>query len=123
MANADGGHALIDELVRSAARTYQWPGFAPQRRETAALDPAVLDGHAGDYEVREYGIVLSVVRKDDHLIVNTPRGSYYKFSQANGNDYFAIEDSSASTFVPPTQNPEPPMPDCHQTRPPHAKKV
>src|SRR3546814_9998547 len=90
MANADGGHALIDELVRSAARTYQWPGFAPQRRETAALDPAVLDGHAGDYEVREYGIVLSVVRKDDHLIVNTPRGSSYTFYPATGNDYFAI---------------------------------
>src|SRR3546814_19726900 len=35
MANADGGRALIDELVRSAARTYQWPGFAPPRREPA----------------------------------------------------------------------------------------
>src|SRR3546814_4390220 len=89
MANADGGHALIDELVRSAARTYQWPGFAPQRRETAALDPAVLDGPAGDYEVREYGIVLSVVRKDDHLIVNTPRGSSYTFYPANSNAYLA----------------------------------
>src|SRR3546814_20921853 len=100
MPNAVGGHALIDELVRSAARTYQWPGFAPQRRETAALDPAVLDGHAGDYEVREYGIVLSVVRKDAHLIVNTPRGSSYTFYPATGHHYFAIEDSSEFTFVP-----------------------
>src|SRR3546814_18384783 len=40
MANADGGHALIVELVRRAARTYQWAGFAPQRREHAALAPA-----------------------------------------------------------------------------------
>src|SRR3546814_11241024 len=55
MANADGGHALIDELVRSAARTYQWPRFAPQRPQTADLDLALLDGHAGANEHREDG--------------------------------------------------------------------
>src|SRR3546814_20382317 len=64
MAYADGGRALIDELVRSAARSYQWPGFEPQRHEHAALAPAVVDGTAGDYEVRGDGIVLLTMGTD-----------------------------------------------------------
>src|SRR3546814_2475518 len=52
MANADGGHALIDELVRSAARTYHWPGFGTQRREHAAQAPTVRSGPAGREQVR-----------------------------------------------------------------------
>jgi CubicO group peptidase (beta-lactamase class C family) len=107
MANADGGNELIDEVVRSAARTYQWPDFAPQRREIAATEPAVLDSHVGDYEVREYGIVLSVKRKDDHLLVDTPRGSSYTFYPATGSDYFAIEDGSELTFIQGPEGTEP----------------
>lgn len=107
MVNADGGNELIDEIVRSAARTYQWPGFAPQRRETTAIGPAVLDSRVGDYEVREYGIILSVKREDDHLIVGTPRGSSYTFYPATGSDYFAIEDGSELTFVQGADGTEP----------------
>lgn len=107
MANADGGNELIDEIVRSAARTYRWPDFAPQRRDIAAIEPAVLESRVGDYEVREYGIVLSVKRNGDHLVVDTPRGSSYTFFPATGSDYFAIEDGSALTFIQGTAGAEP----------------
>ena len=98
MANADGGKELILEIVRSAARTYQWPGFAPQQRKAAALEPFELDGHAGDYEVRDYGIIISVRREDDHLVVATPRGSSYTFYPATGDTFFAIENGSELIF-------------------------
>lgn len=99
MANGNGGDTLIDEIVRSIAKTYQWPDFAPQRRTTAAIEPAELDNHTGEYEVREYGIVLSVTRKSDYLIVQTPRGSSWTFYPASDDEYFAIEDGSELTFT------------------------
>ena len=107
MANANGAHELIDEIVRSAARTYQWPDFAPQRRKTAAIGPEVLDSHVGEYEVREHGFVLSVKREDDHLVVDTPRGSFYTFYPATDSEYFAIEDGSELTFTEGTEGTAP----------------
>src|SRR3546814_1074849 len=79
MANGDGGDLLINEIVRSVARTYRWPDYASQQRATTAVDPTALNAHAGEYEVRNYGFVLSVRRESDHLIVSTPRGSWYTF--------------------------------------------
>ncbi len=107
MANADGGKELIDEIVRSAAQTYHWPDFAPQRRQTVVLEPSVLDGYAGDYEVREYGIVISVRREDDHLVVVTPRGSSYTFYPVTGGEYVAIEDGSELTLANGADDTEP----------------
>jgi len=99
MANGDGGKELIDEIVRSAARSYQWPDFSPQRRQTVSLDSSVLDGQVRDYEVREYGFVISVRRDRDHLVVATPRGSSGAFYPATESEYFSMEDGSPLTIA------------------------
>lgn len=98
MANGDGGDELIQEIVRSAAKARGWPGFAPASRTPAHVGEAELDAHAGDYEVAEDGLVLTVVRDEDHLVVRTPRGSSYTFHPAGAGAYFAIEDGSELQF-------------------------
>src|SRR3546814_13334153 len=62
MANGDGGDLLINEIVRSVARTYRWPDYASQQRATTAVDPTALNAHAGEYEVRNYG------RSEEHSL-------------------------------------------------------
>src|SRR3546814_10384301 len=99
MANGYGGDLLINEIVRIVARTYRWPDYASQQRATTAVDPTALNAHAGEYEVRNYGFVLSARRESDHLIVSTPRGSWYTFYPAGDNDFIAIEDGSELTFT------------------------
>ncbi len=99
MANGDDGDLLINEIVRSVARTYQWPDHSPQRRAAMTIAPAALDALAGDYEVRDYGLVLSVRREEGGLIVSTPRGSWYTFQPARDDAFFAIEDGSELTFA------------------------
>jgi CubicO group peptidase (beta-lactamase class C family) len=107
MANGDGGDLLINEIVRSVARTYQWPNYASQRRVTRGVEPTSLNAHIGEYEVRNYGFVLSVRRERDHLIVSTPRGSWFTFYPAGDNEFFAIEDGSELTFANAEDNDQP----------------
>src|SRR3546814_20223652 len=103
MANGDGGDLLINEIVRSVARTYRWPDYASQQRATTAVDPTALNAHAAEYEVRNYGFVLSVRRESDHLIVSTPRGSWYTFYPAGDNDFIAIANGSELTLTKATE--------------------
>ncbi|HEX2251686.1 MAG TPA: hypothetical protein VHQ65_00290 [Thermoanaerobaculia bacterium] len=94
MANGDGGHELIAEVVRAAARVYGWPHFAPQRRRAVALDPAVLDALAGRWRLEPGGFEVAVIRDGDHLLLSTPRGSHYTFHPASTTELFALEDGA-----------------------------
>ncbi|HET6680358.1 MAG TPA: serine hydrolase domain-containing protein [Gemmatimonadaceae bacterium] len=107
MANGDGGDLLINEIVRSIARTYRWPDYAPEQRNATAMDTAALDARAGEYDVRAYGLTLNVRRERDHLIVSTPRGSWYTFYPAGDTTFFATEDGSELTFTCSPQSRQP----------------
>src|SRR3546814_14998200 len=43
MANGDGGALLINEIVRSVARTYRWPDYASPQRATTEVDTTSLN--------------------------------------------------------------------------------
>jgi CubicO group peptidase (beta-lactamase class C family) len=98
MANGDGADALVGEIVRGVAHAYGWPDFSPERRQAIVLDNARLDARAGQYEVADLGLVLSVTRQGDHLQVATPRGSSYTFFPASDRRYFALEDGAGLEF-------------------------
>lgn len=98
MANGDGANLLVDEIVRAAARAYDWPGSDSRSRTMTRVKPGMLASHAGEYEVAEYGLVISVTPQDDHLVIETPRGSWYTFYPASDHEYFAIEDGSGLVF-------------------------
>ncbi|HEX2253505.1 MAG TPA: serine hydrolase domain-containing protein [Thermoanaerobaculia bacterium] len=94
MANGDGGHELIAEVVRAAARVYGWPHFAPERRRAVTVDPAVLDGLVGRWHMEPVGFEVTVIRAGNHLLLATPRGSRYTFHPASTTEFFALEDGA-----------------------------
>ena len=98
MTNANGGHELINEVVRAAAATYQWPDFAPKEIPLARLNTEQLDQFAGTYRVEPQGFNLQISRVAHHLQVNTPRGSHYNYFPVSTNRFIAIEDGSALHF-------------------------
>ena len=97
MANADGADLLINEIVRSAARVYGWPGFAPQHHRAVAVDVADLEALAGSYRMIA-GFDAEVRSTGDHLVVATPRGSTYNFYPLDRRRFVAVEDGSELIF-------------------------
>ena len=76
MTNGDNGGGLMYEVLRTIAREYQWPDFAPPTRVIANVKPAALDRLVGVYELEDKSIY--VVRREDgklvgHTIGNSPR--------------------------------------------------
>lgn len=51
MTNGDRGEGLANEIIRSLAVEYGWPGFAPEERVVAEVDPAVYPAYAGSYRL------------------------------------------------------------------------
>lgn len=70
MTNGDRGSVLADEITRSVALVYGWPGFVEAALETADLDPTELSKYAGRYgfgpdalatvRVDEAGLILEM---------------------------------------------------------------
>jgi len=50
MTNSDNGDALITEIIRTIAREYAWPDFAPPVRTLGAIDPQSFDRYVGAYQ-------------------------------------------------------------------------
>jgi CubicO group peptidase (beta-lactamase class C family) len=71
MTNGDAGNVLIPEIERAVARTYGWKALQPEERAVVAVDPAVLAGYAGGYEVP--GIAkLTIKVSEGRLYANVP---------------------------------------------------
>lgn len=97
MGNGDGANVLINEVVRSVAHVYDWPGFRPDVREAVNVSPGELRAHAGEFYVADYDLTLRVTASDDHLVISTQRGSYYSCYPFHENQFVCIEDGSILT--------------------------
>jgi CubicO group peptidase (beta-lactamase class C family) len=78
MTNSDRGLDLIDELLRSVAAAYAWPDRHARAVNVVAVEPALLDEYAGDYQL---GVPFSgprgwfaFSRDGDHLVVSQAGG-------------------------------------------------
>lgn len=65
MVNSDNGE-IMNEIIRSIAREYQWEDFLPQPIETVSLDPAKLDDFTGRFLVNP-DRVLTITRESGKL--------------------------------------------------------
>lgn len=65
MVNSDNGE-IMNEIIRSIAREYQWEDFLPQPIETVSLDPARLDDFTGRFLVNP-DRVLTITRENGKL--------------------------------------------------------
>ena len=88
MTNAQGGMRLADEVMRSIAAVYHWPDFQPKVRAVVSVDPKILAGYVGTYELTpKFSLVVTV--EDGHLV-----------TQATGQSSFAMLAESETKFFP-----------------------
>jgi CubicO group peptidase (beta-lactamase class C family) len=101
MTNSDGGHELIREILRGVAVVYEWPDFRMEEMPTpiASLTTDRLDQVSGTYEFTDAGFSVVLRRQENHLVLDTPRGSYYTFYPQTETQYVAIENGSVLKLV------------------------
>jgi CubicO group peptidase (beta-lactamase class C family) len=73
MTNSDNGGQLVQEVLGGIALAYGWPGYLPPERELVRLDPKILNGYLGTYDVGLLGKV-KVERRGDRLFAVTALG-------------------------------------------------
>jgi CubicO group peptidase (beta-lactamase class C family) len=91
MVNSDNGQ-IIDEIMKSIAREYEWEDYLPQPLEILSLDAAKLDSYAGRF----------LVNPDRVLLIN--REGNKLFAQPTGDPKFELLPISESEFVRRDQN-------------------
>lgn len=103
MTNGSGGSALAMEVIRAVAREYNWPpGFAPQERALAAVDPKTLATYAGTYEFRispERTIKLEVTSEQGKIYTvqdGSPKNEWLPFSET---EFFRTTSGTTLQFV------------------------
>ena len=71
MTNADTGGRLAAEILRTIAAEYGWPGYpGPREKTLAVVDPSVLAGWAGRYELRPGRVVTLAVAEGKLILVD-----------------------------------------------------
>jgi CubicO group peptidase (beta-lactamase class C family) len=66
MTNGDNGSEIASEILRTIAREYQWPDFAPPERTLNAMEPSSFDRYVGAYRLKS-GDTVTFWRDDTHL--------------------------------------------------------
>jgi CubicO group peptidase (beta-lactamase class C family) len=66
MTNSDNGDPLIREILRTIAREYGWPDFAPPVRTIAVIDPKSFDAYVGSYRLPS-GDIATFWRDGEHI--------------------------------------------------------
>lgn len=101
MTNSDNGDYLVAELLRGIARIYGWPGFEPEEKTAAQVDPAIWADYEGTYhdpESPEWGVVIS--RVGDWLVLRTGWDDLcFELYAASEARYFALERDQEIEFV------------------------
>jgi tetratricopeptide (TPR) repeat protein len=67
MVNSDNGIQLAMEILPAIARSFDWPGFAPEPLQPAPVEPEALEALVGVYQVRDH-VALEVSREGTILI-------------------------------------------------------
>jgi hypothetical protein len=100
MANGENGSPLIQEILRSVAKTYGWSAFRPEQRSVVDVDPAVLARYAGRYQIP--GLTsLTVSVKDGALAMMVPLlgPDPQKLLAQSPTQFFNLDSGVNITFV------------------------
>ena len=97
LTNSLNGGQLSDELLRTIARKYHWPDFAPKENEVARVAPQLLDAYAGVYRQGRFTVV-SIARNGDHLAVKQGRQDLGDLYPASDRNWFFTSSPARLTF-------------------------
>jgi CubicO group peptidase (beta-lactamase class C family) len=98
MTNSDSGDQLLDEVMRSIARVYQWPNFAPPSRKLAQVKPEVLERLVGVYSLNE-GSTYVLRRVGDGFIGQVVGGAPLAVFPSSDRELFARDANVAANFA------------------------
>lgn len=76
------------EVVRSAARVYDWPDYQPESRTVVDVDASTLSAYVGEYELTS-DYVLTITREGEQL-----------FAEGTGEPRVLLLAESETQFFP-----------------------
>jgi len=88
MTNGDKGGELQNEILRSIAAEYGWPDYKPEVRTAVSVDPKILAGYVGTYQLSP-SADLTITLEDGKLM-----------AQPTGQEKGQIYAESLTKFVP-----------------------
>jgi CubicO group peptidase (beta-lactamase class C family) len=97
MVNSDNGQ-ILNEIIRSIAREYNWDEYLPQIHETVSLDPGKLDEYIGRFKVNP-DRVLKVTRENGKLYVEPTEAPKFELFPLSETSFIRNEQDLRYTFV------------------------
>jgi CubicO group peptidase (beta-lactamase class C family) len=97
MVNSDNGQ-ILDEIVRSVAREYQWEDYLPQPLEVLSLDASKLDSYAGRFLVSP-DRVLTIGRQGSKLYAQPTADPQFELVPVSENEFVRRDQNIRYRFV------------------------
>jgi CubicO group peptidase (beta-lactamase class C family) len=98
MTNARGGTALAEEIIRSIAVEYGWPDHQATVRTAVSVDPKILAGYAGTYEIGpNFDLVVTV--EDGRLVTQATNQPKFPLLAESDTKFFPIAFEAQLEFV------------------------
>jgi len=102
MTNSDRGGELISEIMFAIAHEYGWQDYAPKERSQVKVDPAILRGYVGNYQLAPH-FFLKVTLEGDQLVTQATGQPKFLILPESNRDFFAKDFDAQLTFVPDSQ--------------------
>jgi D-alanyl-D-alanine carboxypeptidase len=94
-----GFNGYIDEVMKIIVSELTGKKIPePQDRQAVAVDPKLYDSYAGQYEI-EPGVVLTVRRDGEHLMVQAKKQAAAEMFPASETEYFSRRSDAQIKFV------------------------
>ncbi len=100
MTNSDTGGRLAAELILTLADAYGWPGISPEEKVVVDVEPAVLEGLAGSYEVPDLGPGILIAVEGRGLRATGERLGTVVLLPTSDTTFFDREDGQTVVFHP-----------------------
>lgn len=97
MVNSDNGQ-IIDEIMRSVAKEYQWEDYLPQPYEVVSVEAAKLDDYAGRFLVNP-DRVLTINREGNKLYAKPTGDPQFELMPISDSEFIRTDQNIRYTFV------------------------
>ena len=102
MTNSDRGGELIPEIMSAIAHEYGWQDYGPKERAQVKVDPLILGGYVGNYELGP-NFFVTVTLEGDQLITQATDQPKFPIFPESPRDFFLKEIDAQITFLPDRQ--------------------
>jgi CubicO group peptidase (beta-lactamase class C family) len=102
MANGANGGELANDITRTVAHEYGWPDFQPIEKTAVAVNPGILSGYVGQYQVGPY-LVVTIAREGDRLFWHYPGEPKSEMFPASEKEWFLADIDVQDTFETDSQ--------------------